>query len=151
MAAGCLLDTNILLRLSRRGDAAHLLIRRAVHRLLLDDAPLFYCPQNLVEMWSVLTRPVDRNGFGLSLGEAEDEVRLVERGFTLLPDNEMIHPIWRRLVNDPGVRGRQVHDARLVAVMRVHGVSNLLTLNRADFLRYGDIVVIDPGEAPAGI
>jgi len=85
-----------------------------------------------------------RNSFGLSIRETEEEVQLVERAFTLLPDNAQIHPLWRRMVNDYGVHGRQVHDTRLVAAMRVHGLSNLLTLNRADFLRYGGITAVDP-------
>jgi hypothetical protein len=68
---------------------------------------------------------MDRNGFGLSIAEAEEEVRLIEREFGFLPDNRQIHAVWRRLVYDHGVRGRQVHDARLVAVMRVYGLSHL--------------------------
>lgn len=42
------------------------------------------------------------------------------------------------------VVGVQVHDARLVAAMVVHGVTNLLTLNTADFARYPGINVFDP-------
>jgi predicted nucleic acid-binding protein len=99
-----------------------------------------------VEIWNVLTRPVGRNGFGLTISETEEEVRLIERDFTLLPDNGQIHLIWRRLVSDYAVHGRQVYDARLVATMRVHGLANLLTLNRTDFLRYTDITAVDPGE-----
>ena len=38
----------------------------------------------------------------------------------------------------------QVHDARLVALMQVHGITHILTLNRADFARYPGIVPIDP-------
>jgi hypothetical protein len=38
-----------------------------------------------------------------------------------------------------GVSGIQVHDARMVAAMRVHGIANLLTLNAKDFRRYGGI------------
>jgi hypothetical protein len=38
----------------------------------------------------------------------------------------------------------QVHDARLVALMQVHGITHILTLNGADFARYPGIVPIDP-------
>ena len=146
MANGYLLDTNILLRLTRRGDPVHTLIQGAVRLLLQQDASLYYCPQNIVELWSVLTRPTDQNGFGLLIDEAEEQVRLIERDFTLLPDNEQIHAVWRHLVNSYGVHGKQVHDARLVAVMHVHGLSKLLTLNRPDFSRYKDIIVVDPSQ-----
>ena len=36
--------------------------------------------------------------------------------------------------------GVQVHDARLVAAMLVHGIPNLLTLNVTDFARYADVI-----------
>ena len=117
-----------------------------IRKLLRQTDGLYYCPQNIVELWNVLTRPVDRNGFGLSIGETGEEVGLIERDFTLLPDNERIHTIWRHLVENYGVHGRQVHDARMVAVMQAHGLSHLLTLNRTDFLRYSGITAVDPTE-----
>jgi predicted nucleic acid-binding protein len=149
VATGYLLDTNILLRLTRRDSSLHAVIQRAIHQILRLDVSLFCCPQNILELWNVLTRPVDRNGFGLSINEAEEEVRLIEREFGFLPDNRQIHAVWRRLVYDHSVRGRQVHDARLIAVMRVYGLSHLLTLNRADFVRYDGITVIDPNDLTA--
>jgi predicted nucleic acid-binding protein len=43
-----------------------------------------------------------------------------------------------------GVSGVQVHDARLVAAMRVHGVKSILTFNDRDFTRYTDIDAVHP-------
>ena len=94
----------------------------------------------------MFTRPRERNGFGLSTAEANAQAALLESRFTLLPDNMRIHPAWRELVVSHSVSGVQVHDARLVAAMRVHGISHLLTLNRTDFLRYRDITVVDPAQ-----
>ena len=39
--------------------------------------------------------------------------------------------IWRRLVVAHAVQGRQVHDARLVALLPAHGITHILTLNAA--------------------
>ena len=36
----------------------------------------------------------------------------------------------------------QVHDTRLVAAMKVHGLSHILTFNVKDFKRFVDITVI---------
>jgi predicted nucleic acid-binding protein len=144
--AAWFLDTNILLRLAPREDQTYAATGPTLRRLLADRASLYYCPQNVVELWNVLTRPVNRNGFGFSAPEAELEVRLIERGFTLVPDHEGIYPIWRQLVNNHGVLGRQVHDARIVATMKYYGIPNLLTLNGPDFARYTGIRVADPGE-----
>ncbi len=45
-----------------------------------------------------------------------------------------------------GVSGVQVHDARLVATMLVHGVTHILTFNTSGFTRYNSkgIVAVDP-------
>jgi hypothetical protein len=47
-----------------------------------------------------------------------------------------------------GVVGKQVHDARLVAVCHAHGVSHLLTFNVGHFTRLAafgpGLVVLDP-------
>jgi hypothetical protein len=63
---------------------------------------------------------------------------------TLLPENEGVYREWRRIVVEFAVSGVQVHDARLVAAMLVHGVSHILTLNVADFGRYDGITVVPP-------
>jgi predicted nucleic acid-binding protein len=42
------------------------------------------------------------------------------------------------------VSGRQVHDARLVAAMKVHNVTHLLTFNTDDFKRFSEIMVVNP-------
>ncbi len=139
-----LADTDILLRLVKSNDLEFPLVRRAVHVLKARGERLCYFPQNIVEFWNVCTRPSGRNGYGLLPGEAEERAQRIERAFTLLPDNELIHPEWRRLVLGQAVSGAQVHDARLVAAMHVHGVTHLLTFNVRDFARYPDITVVHP-------
>ncbi len=56
---------------------------------------------------------------------------------------------WRKIVVAAGVSGIQVHDARMVAAMRVHGIANLLTLNAKDFRRFSGITVLSPDEVLA--
>ncbi len=41
----------------------------------------------------------------------------------LAGDSVAVYEHWRQLVRDYRVKGVQVHDARLVAAMLVHGVS----------------------------
>ena len=55
-----------------------------------------------------------------------------------------IYPLWRSLVDAHDVIGRQVFDARLVAVMQAHGLTHLLTLNPAHFRRFPGLTVVDP-------
>jgi len=68
--------------------------------------------------------------------------------FPLLAETPDIYPAWKTLVGALGVIGKQVHDARLVAVCDVHGVTHLLTFNVAHFVRMArfgpGLVVVDP-------
>ncbi len=144
-----LADTNILLRLAEPSDPDYTIVRTAVETLLARGERLCYAAQNLVEFWNVCTRPIDRNGFGLSVAEADARARLIEARFRFLPDSERVHVEWRRLVVQYSVAGVQVHDARLVASTLVHGVANLLALNGRDFARYAGIAAVHPGSVRA--
>jgi len=145
MAIGsCLLDTNILLRMTRRSDPEHHLVDAALVRLASQGTVLHYTHQNIAELWNAITRPVSRNGLGLTVTEAEREVRAIEAGMALLPDGELVYREWRRIVVQYGVQGVQVHDARLAAVMYVHRVSHILTLNLSDFSRFSDLTPLHP-------
>jgi predicted nucleic acid-binding protein len=92
-------------------------------------------------------RPITRNGFGLSASEADTEVRAVELGMTLLPDNAAIYHEWRRIIVQHSVLGVQVHDARLAATMYVHGVAHILTFNVNDFTRFVGLTALHANAA----
>jgi predicted nucleic acid-binding protein len=99
----CLVDTNILLRMTRRSDPQHKAVDLALAYLAGQGTGLYYTHQNVAEFWNAMTRPVDRNGLGLSIGETEREVRAIEAGMNLLPDNETVYREWRRIVVSNGV------------------------------------------------
>lgn len=101
-------------------------------------------PQNVVEFWSVATRPVEKNGLGLSLPQADWYVSRLEAILTLLNDTPAIYREWRNLVVAHAVAGPQVYDARLVAAMAVYGITRILTFNGDDFKRYPGVQVIHP-------
>src|SRR6266851_5364033 len=112
------------------------------------DAVLCYTSQNVAEFWNACTRPVDRNGYGLSPQDTDHRARLFEEKLRLLPDSLAVHEQWRRLLVTHSVSGVQVHDARLVAAMLVHGVKHILTFNDKDFARYTDIEAVHPRSVP---
>lgn len=80
----------------------------------------------------------------MSPQETDRRARLFESRLRLLADNLAIHQEWRRLIVTHNVSGVRVHDARLVAAMRVHGVKRILTFNQKDFARFLDIEAIHP-------
>ena len=113
-----LIDSNILLRIARRDDPDHTIVDAALSRLAMTGAVLYYTHQNIAEFWNVATRPADRNGFGLTAADADQQVRTIEKGMALLADNEATYHEWRRLVVAHSVSGVKVHDARPAAAMR---------------------------------
>ena len=145
-AAAWLLDTNILLRMSKSDDPHHPVIKAALRALAAQGARLCFTSQVLGEFWNASTRPRDRNGFGLSTAETDRIARVIERDFELLPDSRDAHDRWRRLLVAHDVKGVQVHDARLAASMYVHGVTQLLTVNVGDFRRFEGLRAVHPGE-----
>ncbi len=144
-----LLDTSVLARLANVADARYAIADRAVMELHRRGEVLHVTPQVLVEFRNVATRQVAANGLGLSTVEAEAEAAGFEAAFPLLPETPDIYPAWKALVAAVGVIGKQVHDARLVAVCHVHKVTHLLTFNVSHFIRMAGfgpaVVVVDPG------
>lgn len=147
-----LADSGILLRLHEPRDARHVIVRRAVDALEARGDELVTAPQNVAEFWNVSTRPATaRGGFGLSLAVTEQRLQAVERTFTILTEPATAYVVWRRLVVAHAVLGKQVHDARLAALMMVHGITHVLTLNVVDFARYPGLTALDPADVTAPI
>lgn len=141
-----LLDTNILLRLGVPTQEDSSSVSAAIEQLQLRQTPLAFTFQNITEFWNVATRPAERNGFGWTVQQAGFMVQEFETIFNFLPDIEAVYREWRNIVAAYEVKGVQVHDARLVAAMRVYGIRHLVTLNASDFQRYSGIVLVRPQE-----
>jgi predicted nucleic acid-binding protein len=143
-----LIDTSILGRLANSADASHAIASRAVVELHRRGEVLQITAQNLVEFRNAATRPVIANGLGLSTVEVEAKASVFEVSFPLLAEVPDIYPAWKALVEALGVIGKQVHDARLVAVCHVHAVTHLLSFNVSHFTRLAGfgpgLVVVDP-------
>jgi len=139
-----LVDTNILLRLVQKNSPMHLDTQRAILTLKKQGEFLCIIPQNIIEFWAVATRPLDKNGLGLSINQAEEESEKLKKIFILELDTPQIFTEWESLVIKYQVMGKQVHDARLAAAMIAHNITHLLTFNVDDFKRFSEIVVVDP-------
>ena len=138
------IDTNILLRSAEPSHPTHTIAVNAVKKLLFDNTNVCLIPQNLIEFWNVTTRPVGNNGFGWTPVKADRELTRLESLLTILPDSQGIYREWRKLVLANSVRGKQVHDTRIVAAMNVHQIQHLLTFNDKDFRRFSRIILVNP-------
>lgn len=141
---GYLVDTNILLRSCQPDHPMYPIALGAVETLLQRGEMLYVTPQNIVEFWNVCTRPLDKNGLGMTPTEAAAEVTKFEAILPLKLDVPDLYQQWRTLVEDYAVKGVNVHDARLVAVCVVHGLTHILSFNDRDFRRYNEITVVNP-------
>lgn len=84
------------------------------------------------------------NGFGLTVQEAASELKRLRTLYVVLADPLSLLDEWEALVTSLGVSGKNAHDARLVAAMKTHGISHVLTYNIKDFQRYHGITVHSP-------
>jgi len=139
-----LIDSNVLIRWVQHESPDFSIVRTAIRELSRSKAVPCYTSQNLGEFWNVLTRPADRNGYGYTPAVAHIRAGDIESNLRLLPDGLAVHNEWRRLLVEYSVCGVQVHDARLVAAMHVHGVKRILTFNTRDSVRFDQIEAVHP-------
>ena len=139
-----LIDSNILIRWVKPDDHHYPLVNAGIERLIQEGSTLCYTSQNLAEFWNTCTRPRERNGYGLTTEEVDLRAGIIENALYLLPDGPAIHHEWRTLIVAHQVSGAQVHDARLVAAMHIHGIQRILTFNGRDFARYPTVEAWNP-------
>jgi predicted nucleic acid-binding protein len=143
-----LVETSILARLANTSDVYYPVATHAVLTLHHQGESLRTSPQNLIEFRNCATRPANVNGLGLPPVEAETKTAFFESLFPLLLETPDIYPAWKALVQTLSIIGKQVHDARLVAVCHVYGITHVLTFNVQHFTRFAafgpGLIVVDP-------
>ena len=111
--------------------------------------------QNSIEFRGVASRPVAVNGLGMTPGQADAELDVIEGLVPRLPERAQgrVYDVWRDLCRQADVSGKQVHDTRLVAVCAVAGVETILTWNAGDFRRFiplvPGLIVLTPADVLA--
>jgi len=142
-----LLDTNVLARAAQVGHPQHEAAAKAVAAMPNRGLTTVLVPQNLYEFWVVCTRPLGENGLGMEVGAARVMIEELRKAFQVMDETPAFLPTWESLVAQHDVRGKSAHDARLVAAMKVHGITMLLTFNKQHFVRYAGVSIMTPDEA----
>jgi predicted nucleic acid-binding protein len=145
-----LLDTNVVLRLGDKSHAMHGEALAAIDWLDANGHECVIVPQVLYEYWVVATRPAEKNGLGMLVANADAAISQWITVFRLLLDERGVFAYWRDLVAKYDVKGKSAHDARLVAAMHRHGLSDLLSFNKPDFTRFPAINTFTPAEVIDG-
>jgi predicted nucleic acid-binding protein len=129
-----LVDTGILLRAFDANFPDYRAIRNALRKALDEGVRLVVTVQNIAEFWNATTRPLEaRGGQGLSPERAKRRIAIIERACEVVSEDSDSYGQWKRLVDEYGVSGVSVHDARLVSVMLRMGIKRILTLNETHF------------------
>lgn len=139
-----LVDTNILVRLSDSLSPHQRICSEILHPVQVERLELCCCAQVMIEYWAVATRPEEANGLGLSTAEARADLDEIRSLIPCLVEPPDIGDQLLQLAASHKVIGRQVHDARLVALMLHHDVRRIVTLNTDDFRRFSAVEAISP-------
>ena len=86
----------------------------------------------------------------IGCGDSENDASLLRRDFLGVVVHNAL-PELKRLITKYGVIGKQVHDARIVAMMLTWQLNRILTLNDRDFRRYApEGIVVAPTASVIG-
>jgi hypothetical protein len=100
----CLVDTGVLLRVFDASFADRHILRKDLRTLVSRNEQLFVALQNLAEFWNVATRPVDKNGYGLSGERTKRRLILIERFCEVITESDDSYRIWKVKQDLPELR-----------------------------------------------
>ncbi len=137
-------DTNILVYAHREESPFHEAARACVTELAEGPAVWAIPWPCLHEFLAIVTHP-RIYAPPTPLARALDQVEAWLESPTLVPlaESAMHWPTLRALLAASRVAGAQVHDARVAALCRQHGVRELWSADR-DFGRFAGLTVVNP-------
>jgi predicted nucleic acid-binding protein len=141
-----LLDTNILLRACDPNSESYPIVINSINEIIEQGGEIVITPQVLIEFWVVATRPLNVNGLGWTTHKARQEIEQILSQFSLLKETPDIFSFWFQLVSEYNIQGKRTHDIRLLAVMKAHHITHLLTFNPDDFISLAEITIVRPRE-----
>ena len=141
-------DTNILVYAHREDSPFHIAAVRRVAELAEGRASWAIPWPCLHEFLAIVTHPrIYAPPSSLARALAQVEAWLESPSLTLLAESAAHWTTLSSLLVDGRVAGPQVHDARVAALCREHGVRELWSADR-DFSRFAGLFVVNPLVAP---
>jgi toxin-antitoxin system PIN domain toxin len=137
-------DTNILVYAHREDSPFHEAASRCVAELAEGVAAWAIPWPCLHELLAIVTHPrIYAPPTPLPRALAQVDAWLASPTLTLLAESSEHWPILRMLLLSGRIAGPQVHDARVAALCRQHGVRELWSADR-DFSRFAGLAVVNP-------
>ncbi|MBI1733558.1 MAG: PIN domain-containing protein [Candidatus Rokubacteria bacterium] len=138
------LDTNILVYTHREDSAWHATALARVVELAESRAPWAIPWPCLHEFLAIVTHPriyAPPTPLGVALDQVD--AWLEAPNVVVLTEAEGYWPLLRSALEAGRIAGPQIHDARVAALCRVHGIRELWTADR-DFGRFPGLTVRNP-------
>jgi toxin-antitoxin system PIN domain toxin len=137
-------DTNLLVYAHRRDSPWYEQASRCIAGLAEARAPWAIPWPCLHEFLAIVTHPRIHDP-PTPLAQALDQVAawLESPGVVLLAETDGYWDVLRDVVSAGRIAGAHVHDARVVALCRHHGVQELRTADR-DFARFTGVTIRNP-------
>ena len=137
-------DTNLLVYAHREDAEWHDAAGERIAELAESPAPWAIPWPCVHEFLAIVTHPkIYRPPTPLATAVDQMEAWLESPSVTLLAESAGYWPALRSALEAGRVTGGQVHDARVAALCRHHGVRELWSADR-DFGRFPDLVVRNP-------
>lgn len=149
MVVKAFVDTNILLRGLLKDMEQHREADAVLKRMWRDDAELWISGQIIREFIVQATHPRTLKQ-PLETAQVIHEIHRILPLFQVADETAAVRAKLLELLRVYPTRGKQIHDANIVATMLVHGVDTLLTINVSDFRRFDDqIRLVALSETPS--
>lgn len=137
-------DTNILVYAHREDSAWHEPAYSAIVYLAEGHTPWAIPWACIHEFLAIVTHPrIYKPPTPLTTALDQIEAWLESPSLVLLAESDGYWSELRAATEDGGVAGPAIHDARIAALCRLHGVRELWTADR-DFGRFTGLAVRDP-------
>jgi len=138
------LDTNVLVYAHRMDSAWNERAARCVRALAEGRTPWAIPWPCIHEFYAVVTHPrIYDPASTVDQAIEQIEVWLESPSVVLLSEGDSYWDALKGTITAARISGAQVHDARVAALCRVHGVRELWTADR-DFSRFGDLRTSNP-------
>lgn len=144
------LDTNILISATDPSREYHSRSLELFRTIPAQGGHLAGSGQTLREYLVVATRPLERNGLGLSPAQALENVEQFRRHLQVFSEDERVEQNLLALVRRYELSGKRIHDANIVATMEAYNLRHCLTDDGSDYRVFKEITVLDSGLRPRG-
>ena len=141
------MDSNVLLRAIFTGMNDHEACQSTLDRLIEAGYELWISHQVIREFCvnATLDNTFAReNAPKPHYDQVLNVVALLPVQFSIADEDTSVRTTFHQLMRDHRIIGKPLHDANIVATMRVNEISTLVTRNERHFRRFGQVNLIAP-------